>query len=278
MSLPSNGDKRNLKEKDASFLNVFVVFCKKLFSYIKKETVSKSKAFCKKTSAICKNLGENTAVLCDYTGDVTLFELDKLYIFAKKCFKVLVKLLKPQVKKLVKFIRILWNKFIKMMDRIVSKIDNLIPIVRKIFKRKGIKGLFKTFKLKLINDRRFRTSVINHTAPVMGVLVFCLVVSVFSNITYALSVEQGGEIVAFVSDEAVFTEAKNDLQTRLVSTTDDKVFELDTAFALVSVSRKKLADAPEVTDNLIRTSDREIVEADGLYVDDVFYGAVTGTL
>ena len=275
MSLPSNGDKRNLKEKVASFLNVFLIFCKKLFSYIKKETVIKSKAFYKKTCEVCKNLGENTTILCDYTGDVTLFELDKLYIFAKKCFKVSVKLLKPQVKKLIKFIRIIWNKFIKAMDRIVSKIDKLIPIVQKIFRRKGIKGLFKTFKLKLINDRRFRTSVINHTAPVMGMLVFCLVVSVFSNITYALSVEQGGEVVAFVSDEAVFTDAKNDLQTRLVSTTDDKVFELDTAFALVSVSRKKLADAPEVTDNLIRTSDREIVEADGLYVDDVFYGAVT---
>ncbi len=275
MSLPSKGDKRNLKEKATSFFSVFVVFCKKLFSYIKKETVIKSKAFYKKASEFCKNLSENTALLCDFTGDVTLFELDKVHTFAKKCYNFSVKLLKPQIKKLVKFAKIVWNNFIKAMDKLVSKIDNLIPIIHKIFRKKGIKGLCKTFKLKFINDLKFRTSIINHTAPVLGVLVFCLVVSVFSNITYALSVEQGGEVVAFVSDEAVFTEAKNDLQTRLVSTTDDKVFELDTAFSLVSVSKKRLSDAPQVTDNLIRTSDREIVEADGLYVDDVFYGAVT---
>ena len=84
MSLPSNDDKRNLKEKATSFFNVFSVFCKKLFSYTKKETIIKSKALYKKTREVCKNLGENTALLCDYTGGVTLFELDKLYIFAKK--------------------------------------------------------------------------------------------------------------------------------------------------------------------------------------------------
>lgn len=275
MTLPSKNDRGNLKERLASLFKIFVVFCKKLFSYIKKATIIKSKAFYKKACEVCGNFGDHTAKLCDYTGDVTLFELDKIYIFAKKSLLFSKKLLKPQIKRLIRFAKVLWNKFLKAMDKPVSKIEKIVLIARKIFRRKGLKGIFKTFKLKFINDFKFRTGVINHAAPVLGVLVFCAVVSVFSNITYALSVEQDGEVVAFVSDEAVYTEAKNDLQTRLVSTTDDKVFELDTAFSLVSISKKKLSDAPEVTDNLIRTSDREIVEADGLYVDDVFYGAVT---
>lgn len=275
MSLPSRNERKNKAGNFTSYLKIVKLFSKKCFLYIKEKTVILLNKAYEKLSYYGGIAKEHTLIFCDFTGDVTSVELNRWYIFAKKCAIFLKKVFVPKTKKVVSFCKKTYKKTEKLLSGPISKAKKVIPFIKEHFKNGGFKNFFNVLKHRLKTDSHFRTNFINYLSPIAGVFVFVFVVSVSSNITYALSIEQNGQVVAYVADESIYTEAKNDLQTRLVSDTEESLLELDPQFSIVSVSKRKISEPTQVTDNLIRMSDEDIVEADGLYVDDVFYGAVT---
>ncbi len=264
MRLQSKDGWRKLMEKLTPYFNHIKEFTKKYFSYIKKYI-----------SEFLKISGEKLSDICLLTEEATIYDLSKIHIFLRKCLIVAKKLITPTIKAFLKFTRKLYKKILKKSKKPINKVKKVIPAIKNQYKAYGFKKLFLKLKTRLKTDIKFRNTFINYTSPFAGVFLFIFVVTIFSNITYALEIEQDGKVVAFVSNEAIYTEAKNDLQSRIVTTSGDKILEINPNISVVSVSKRKLSNAMEVTDNLILTSDKEIVEADGLYVDDKFYGAVT---
>ncbi len=146
------------------------------------------------------------------------------------------------------------------------------------YRNGGAGGAAAAFFHGLRNNRGFFSTILNYGAPVMGAIVLCSVISSAANVTYALEVIQDGELVGYIANESVLTSAQEQLRQRIIRTDGtDATFEIDPQLSIVSVNADLLSDTNEMTDNLIRMSNEDVCEAQGLYIDGDFYGAVTDT-
>lgn len=146
------------------------------------------------------------------------------------------------------------------------------------YRENGASGAASVFFQGIRNNRNVFRTVLNYGAPVLGVVVLCNVVAAASRVTYAVEVMQNGELVGYIQDESVLTNAQEMLRQRIICTDGtEATFELDPELSVVAVNEDLLLDADNMTDNLIRLSNEDISEAQGLYIDGDFYGAVTDT-
>lgn len=128
------------------------------------------------------------------------------------------------------------------------------------------------------NNSRFFTTILNYAAPVFGVLVLVNVVGAATRVDYALEVTSQGEHVGYITDESVLTTAQEMLRQRIIHTDGTAAnIEIDPELSVVAVNSELISDADKMTDSLIRMSNEDIFEAQGLYIDGDFYGAVTDT-
>lgn len=144
------------------------------------------------------------------------------------------------------------------------------------FRKGGLRGAAGVFFRGVHNNRSFFTTILNYTAPVVGIMILVNVVSAASNVTYALQITNDGDLVGYVEDESVFTNAQEQLRQRIIRTDGSAAtFEIKPSISLVQVNENLVSGVDKMTDNLIRMSKADVSEAEGLYIDGDFYGAVT---
>jgi len=143
------------------------------------------------------------------------------------------------------------------------------------YRRGGLKEAFFTFVDGVCNNLYVFKTAINYTLPVLGILFLFNVVQSGTQLTYALALEQDGEVVAYVEDELVYTEAYRDVLSRIISTEDGAELSLQPTFMVAAVNPEDVTTVEELTDDLIQMSTADIQQAQGLYIDGEFYGAVT---
>lgn len=169
---------------------------------------------------------------------------------------------------LVRFGKGIANPFIKMA--------RAPRLVAGGFRSGGFKGGMRVFFHGLHNNRSFFTTILNYTAPVVGIMILVNVVSASADVTYALQITNDGDLVGYVEDESVFTNAQEQLRQRIIRTDGtEATFEIKPSISLVQVNRNLVSGVDKMTDSLIRMSKADVSEAEGLYIDGDFYGAVT---
>ena len=148
---------------------------------------------------------------------------------------------------------------------------------RKVNFRSAVDSFFATLWQGLRNNRWFFRTLLNYSAPVLGVVVLCLTIHYFSGLTIAVSVSVDGNHIGYVSDETVYNQAAKMFQQRIVY--EDNAEKIDThpLFAVEITDTAKVLNEDQVVDSMIRMSDQDIVQAGGVYIDGKFYGAVTET-
>ena len=138
----------------------------------------------------------------------------------------------------------------------------------------GVGQAARTLVQGVRNNLYVCKTVVNYALPVIGIFMLHQVVEAGTQVTYALAVEQDGQVIAYVQDESVYTEAQRDLLSRIINTDDEAELNLDPVFAVAAVNPEEIADSEKLTDQLIQLSTADIQEAQGLYIDGEFYGAV----
>lgn len=264
MALHSKNGWSKAKENLISASESAKEHAKKWFIYIKE-----------KTKAASIVAGTKLGELCNLTGEATLMDLEKVQAISKNKLHVVKKAAAPKVHIVKHHARQKWTAANKKVFAPFAKLKRIPQILVEGYKENGFSGVFQAVREGIRNNPSFLKTLVNYAAPVVGVFVLVQVVVSSMNVTYALAVEQDGKVIAYVQDEAIYTEARKDLQNRIVSTSDDQIFELDPSFTVVKVEKDKVSDVPEVTDSLIQMSSQDIMEAEGLYIDGEFYGAVT---
>lgn len=264
MALHSKDGWSKAKENFVSKLESAKEHTKKWFLYIKEKTKTLSAVAATKLSA-----------LCSFTGESALMDLEKVQSISAKKAHLVKKAATPKVHIVKHHVRQQWSLAHKKISLPLAKLKKIPQVLAEGYKQNGLPGVFQAAKRGIQNNPSLLKTAINYAAPVVGVLILTQVVASSMNVTYALAVEQDGKVIAYVEDEAVYTEARKDLQSRIISTSDDQIFELDPSFSVVKVDKDRVSGASEVTDNLIQMSSKDIVEAEGLYIDGEFYGAVT---
>ncbi len=224
-------------------------------------------------AAFAKKTAEAVAKVCALTGDAVAENLSLVSDFVHKEGAVYQKALKQRWQRLnvAAFLKKRWalfsDPFIKM-----AKAPKLIAAS---VKETGWIGGVKTFGKGLKNNFSFFRTVFNYAVPVLGVVLLVNVVTAGLDVRYVLAVESDGGVVAYVENEGVLASAKSDLHSRMISTEEEnETLSIQTSYQVVPLSGETVSSAAKVTDSLITMYNSEVVEAQGVYIDGEFYGAV----
>lgn len=118
------------------------------------------------------------------------------------------------------------------------------------------------------------TSAMNYALPLTGIAVFILVVQYVNAQTFAVSVSYNNVAFGYVQNEAVIEQAEQIVQGRMVYLDDSERMVLTPEYEVKVSAKTEMLNEFELADKIIGSSSEDIVEAEGLYIDGVFYAAV----
>lgn len=111
--------------------------------------------------------------------------------------------------------------------------------------------------------------------PLGAGAVFLITVGTVLSGNYVLQVDFGGDNIAYVQNEAVFESAQQLVRSRMVYANDEESWAFTPTLSVAVVDKDELMESRTLVDSILTYSGEEIVDAAGLYVDGVFYGATT---
>ena len=159
-----------------------------------------------------------------------------------------------------------------------KEIINTVSILREI--RKIDKANFKShfrFYVKKALDKHKRVFVytVNTVLPIIAFLIMIATVRFFADRTFALEVKYDGRTVGYVANEEVYLSAQNEAVERLDIDEFSQEQTLSHAnYTVKPVALNNLNDASTICDRLMESSDENITNACGIYIDGEFLCAV----
>lgn len=145
---------------------------------------------------------------------------------------------------------------------------------------KGVLGFYIKYFTNGIKKHSHLLKNLTEWAIPLATFALCAIwININLNTNYALAIEYNGEVVGYVENDAVYESAVQQVQTRIVYVEDaSEEIEPWTVDATLQVQKANvdvLLDDATLADTILEASGEEIIEATGLYVDGVFYGATT---
>ncbi len=118
--------------------------------------------------------------------------------------------------------------------------------------------------------------LVNFGAPVMAATLLMSTMYYYDNITLALWVQYEGEPLGYISHENVYTQAATAVQERIINPEEhlQQTTTLQPTYTLVVADQNQFTEADDLANRIIGTSDSTMEEANGLYIEDEFVGAV----
>lgn len=161
---------------------------------------------------------------------------------------------------------------------------NSMKAEAKNYKANGGKGMLgfyiKYFTGGIKKHGHLMKNLIEWAVPLTTFVICAFWVNLNLNANYALAIEYNGEVVGYVENDAVYESAVQQVQTRIVYTDNSAEGEtepwtVDATLQVQKANTDALLDDATLADTILEASGAEIIEASGLYVDGVFYGATT---
>ncbi len=141
----------------------------------------------------------------------------------------------------------------------------------------------KAFK----HHRKLLHSAINILMPIAAFAIFLITINYWNSVTFALEVTYNNQSIGYISNEAVYIEARDLVKDRLSSSAyvtagEDKNDNTPVAespdfnaeYSLSLVSLNELNDAQAISDKIIENSVDNLTHACGVYIDGEFICAV----
>ena len=142
-------------------------------------------------------------------------------------------------------------------------------------KKEGILGVLQHLAGTKRQRKRLMVSALNYAMPVVALAVAVNIISGLVNTDYALAVTYNGVELGYIADESVYTDAAKDLQSRIVIPDDGIGVSVNAELTLRALSPDdEVVSSAELTDRMMQNANQDIVEAEGIYVDGKFIGAV----
>lgn len=139
--------------------------------------------------------------------------------------------------------------------------------------------LFMTAKRLLAppkKRKRFIVSICNYAIPVVAVVVAVNIISGLLHTDYVLAVTYNGVELGCVTDEAVYASAAKNMQSRIIIPDDGEAVSVDAELTVRALGAgEEVVSSAELTNRMMQNADEDIVEAEGIYIDGEFIGAVT---
>ena len=136
------------------------------------------------------------------------------------------------------------------------------------------RSFFHTVFDGLRRNRHMLKTMLNYLAAAAGITVFIVTVHLVSSVDCMLEVRHNGELLGYIEDENVYENAEKMFQQRIVYGNNETPFELKPELSLQMMSSGKTMKENQLVNRMIQLCTDDVVEAEGVYIDGVFYGAV----
>jgi murein DD-endopeptidase MepM/ murein hydrolase activator NlpD len=137
-----------------------------------------------------------------------------------------------------------------------------------------LKDTNQAFRQGVRNNKRVFTTMVNYIIPVAATVGFVFLVNYVSGLHFAVSVEYNGNHIGYIENETVFEKAEATLQERMIYLNEEEKIDKLPKFTVAVVPKEEIKDDSQLTDAIIQSSDKDIVQATGISIDGKFYGAV----
>ncbi|MDD3429470.1 MAG: peptidoglycan DD-metalloendopeptidase family protein [Oscillospiraceae bacterium] len=172
--------------------------------------------------------------------------------------------------------------FTAPVARMARGFGNIRQVIRDE-KEKGVKHAGKEalvyFNRGVRDYRHLAVNLLLWLTPICALGVFVFTVNTVMNYQYALAIEYEGTLVGYVETEKVYEDAQARVQEKIIYVEDGaEQWRMEPTFHLTVADTEQLQDSEQLSNAILEASGAEIIEAAGLYVDGMFYGATTDSL
>ncbi|MDF2566649.1 MAG: Metalloendopeptidase [Oscillospiraceae bacterium] len=194
--------------------------------------------------------------------------------------KLLRRLFKPKMRNFIRNTKNFLMVPFKSAASHVKSIVNGIGVVKrrmqeaKCQNRSCVGAMCTTLAKGAKNNSIIFKTILNYTAPVVCIIALIAVINYATTLTFAVQVTYNGAHLGSVSDESVFEQAETMMQQRIVYENGNKAVDSEPVFAVGIVEKQDVINEDRLADELIKTSNEDIAEAQGLYIDGKFEGSV----
>jgi len=219
-----------------------------------------------------------------YIGTVFLRSFFKIY---RTTSEKAVAFTAKRLKKAKSVLSYAWGQLKTFLKELINSLRFIssLPVrffarARESYKVGGFSGMFSSMGNMLKNGyaaffKEIRI-ILCYAAPVVAFIFLLGTVSDFRSSEYVLAINYGGQLVGYVSNEAVYNEAERLMQDRIIYNGQEKPYAFTPDLEVTTLSSSgKVSDEFELCNKMIEASGADIREAYGLYVDGDFYGATT---
>lgn len=126
-------------------------------------------------------------------------------------------------------------------------------------------------------NRSILITLCNYSIALVSIVVTAVFISRMNSLNFALMLEKDGKLLGYISNESVYELASKQVHDRIVYQSAGEPYRANPTISLKIVPDGAMISENKLTDRLIQTSGREIINAVGVYVDNIFYGAVKDT-
>lgn len=137
------------------------------------------------------------------------------------------------------------------------------------------KAGFQMLGRALFGKRGLAVTLCNWALPVVSCVFLFSVVSYANSMTYALKLTVNGDLMGYVNDETVFTEAEKIVHQRITYLdSNTEMFSFESDYTVEMVGYGSTLTKYQLADKLLQSMGAEISYAYGLYIGNSFYGAL----
>ncbi|MEG0898305.1 MAG: peptidoglycan DD-metalloendopeptidase family protein [Oscillospiraceae bacterium] len=156
---------------------------------------------------------------------------------------------------------------IETMEKLCINAGNLTGNAKRAIFIEIVKLLFK-------NVFYYGHKCFNFIIPIVALIFTINVFNHYNSIIYALKVEYNGIDIGFINTESEFYKAEKMMRDRIIHESYQKPLDTVPRFSLEVVNKTSVTSIDDLTNKIISASGNELIEADGLYVDKKFVGAL----
>lgn len=213
--------------------------------------------------------------VCRLTVKGIIRRLRRFFLFIYRKFS-------PKCKALYTDLREWGDHFLRGFKRPLFKIRRGWYLIERNYRiaeeEKGRWGGFiyslRTLAEGIVNNKALVRRMFNYVLPVVMIAVLITIVACTQNLTFAVEVNYNGQNIGYIADETVFEKADQMMQQRIVYEDGEDAINIIPKYSLSLVNKDDILSQYQLADNMVRLSNLDITEAEGVYVGDQFYGAV----
>ena len=161
-----------------------------------------------------------------------------------------------------------------------QRVDDILLNIKNIWakskkeNRKGTQDVGAYVAQGVKKNKEFWPALVSYVVPAVFFVIMVATITIGLREDYAIQVSLDGQNIGYIDNYNVLTNADAVIKNKLVTLDDSQQWSMNPEIRVVATHGKTIIDERQLSDQILKASDENIVSATGFYVDGEFHGAV----